>query len=237
MRERVLELARADRRVVAGAVIGSLAHGAGDRWSDLDLGFGLASGVAPADVLGDWTRTLEREFAALHLFDLPSRSTVYRVFLFPGYLQVDLSATPASEFGAAGPRFELLFGNAGDQPHAERPSARDLFGLGVHHAVRARICIERDRRWQAQFWIAGIRDEALSLACLRRGLDLGYGRGYDDLPREALEAFEGTLVRSVDRDELLRALSRAIDALLREADDVGELATGMERQLRGLAAR
>jgi hypothetical protein len=34
--DRVLELAAADDRVVAGAVVGSLADG-GDRWSDLDL--------------------------------------------------------------------------------------------------------------------------------------------------------------------------------------------------------
>ena len=39
IRERVLQLAASDARVVAGAVVGSLAHGGGDRWSDLDLTF------------------------------------------------------------------------------------------------------------------------------------------------------------------------------------------------------
>ena len=46
-RDRILAIARADRRIVAGAAIGSAAHGPGDRWSDLDLGFGVG------EVFGD----------------------------------------------------------------------------------------------------------------------------------------------------------------------------------------
>src|SRR5690348_4311519 len=37
LRDRVLELARADGRVIAGALVGSLAAGGGDQYSDLDL--------------------------------------------------------------------------------------------------------------------------------------------------------------------------------------------------------
>jgi hypothetical protein len=56
--DRVLELAAEDERVVAGAVVGSLADG-GDRWSHLDLTFALADGLPSADVLDEWTRRLE----------------------------------------------------------------------------------------------------------------------------------------------------------------------------------
>ena len=55
LRARVLTLAEADRRVVAGAAVGSLALGGGDRLSDLDLTFGVADEVPVAEVLGDWT--------------------------------------------------------------------------------------------------------------------------------------------------------------------------------------
>src|SRR5206468_762428 len=41
LRERVLSLAMDDDRVVAGAVVGSLAVDAGDRFSDLDMTFGV----------------------------------------------------------------------------------------------------------------------------------------------------------------------------------------------------
>ena len=42
IRDRILEMAKSDERVVAGAVVGSLATGEGDRWSDLDLTFGVS---------------------------------------------------------------------------------------------------------------------------------------------------------------------------------------------------
>jgi hypothetical protein len=232
--DRVLELAHADPRVVAGAVVGGLASG-GDRWSDLDLTFGVADGVPVAEVLADWTAELVRELDAVHLFDLPSGAAIYRVFLLPGCLQVDLSFAPSSEFGARGPSFALLFGDAVELPHGEPPSAHDLFGLGVHHAVRSRFCIERGRLWQAEYWISGVRDEALALACLRRGLDSAHGRGFDALPPEVPAAASDALVRSVQREELLRALDAAVDLLLREAVEVGDVAAKVEAQLRGLA--
>ena len=47
----------------------------------------------------------------------------------------------------------------------------------MHHAVRARFCIERGRWWQAEYWISGVRDQALALACHRRGLAVAHGRG------------------------------------------------------------
>ena len=52
--------------------------------------------------------------------------------------------------------------------------------------------------------------------------------------RQTLAAPEDALVRSLDRDELLRALAAAVGALLREANDVRELATKVEPQLREL---
>ena len=236
VRDRLLEMARADERIVAAAMVGSLALGGGDRWSDLDLTFGLANGVKAADVPGDWTLALEKEFVAVHLFDLPFMSSLYRVFLFPGSLQVDLSFTPGAEFGALGPKFRLLFGETVERAHIPAPSAPYLFGLGVHHAVRARFSIERGRPWQAEYWISGVRDQARSLACLRRGLAPASGRGYDDLPAEALALFHDALVRSTDRGELLRALGAAIEAMLRESGDVPGLASKVEEELRGLVS-
>ncbi len=231
---RVLEIASADQRIVAGAVVGSLALAEGDRWSDLDLTFAVADGVSVDDVLADWTRSLVREFDAVQLFDLPTGGTIYRVFLLPGCLQFDLSFTPASGFGAAGPKFRLLFGRAVDKPFPSSPSPHELFGYAVHHALRARFSIERGRCWQAEYWISGARDYALGLACLRRGLPARYGRGLDQLPVEVREAFADTLVRSLERDELRRALTATISGLLREAGEVQELAGKVEPQLREL---
>lgn len=105
VRDRVLDMASSDARVVAGAAVGSLAHDQGDQWSDLDLTFALADDVPMTDVLEDWSRTVVQEFGAVHLFDLPSGPTIYRVFLFPNCLELDLSFFPRSEFTAGGPKF------------------------------------------------------------------------------------------------------------------------------------
>ncbi len=236
VRDRVLQLAASDARVVAGAVVGSLALDKGDRWSDLDLTFAVADDVPLRDVLEDWTRRLVEEFDAAHLFDLPSGASIYRVFLLPGCLQFDLSFTPASQFGASGPKFKMLFGDAVEKPHVQPPPAQELFGYAVHHALRARFCIERGRYWQAEYWISGARDCALSLACRRRGLPANEGRGFDALPPDVRDSFTGALVASLERDELLRALGCMIERLLGEADEVRELAAKVEPQLCKLTA-
>lgn len=234
IRDHVLHLAASDARVVAGAAVGSLALEEGDRWSDLDLTFAIADNLSIFDVLEDWTRDLVDEFGAVQLFDLPSGASIYRVFLLPGCLQFDLSFTPASKFGATGPKFKLIFGSSVEKPHAQPPSAQELFGYAVHHALRARFCIERGRYWQAEYWISSGRDYALSLACRRRGLPASHGRGFDNLPGEVLDVFTNTLVTSLDRDELLRALAKVINGLLGEVEEVQELAHKVGPQLREL---
>jgi hypothetical protein len=236
LRERTLEFAASDKRIVAGAVVGSLALNEGDRWSDLDLTFAVKDDVNQLDVLEDWTNKLVEEFYATHLFDLQSGDSIYRVFLLPGCLQFDLSFTPASKFCATGPKFRLLFGSSVEKPYAPQPSAQELFGYAVHHALCARFCIERGRYWQAEYWISGIRDYALNLACRREGLPANNGRGYDALPLEVSDKFKGALVTTLERDELLRALNCVIEGLLSEADEVKDLATKVEPQLRMLIA-
>jgi hypothetical protein len=163
LRERVLGLAEEDERVVAGALVGSLAVDGADRFSDLDLTFGIADYVRVADVLDDWTRTLIDELDAVHLAELERGPTTYRVFLLPDALQLDLSMTPAARFRPAGPRFRLLFGETtpgeSESPTPPVPGdlfistpavAGDIFGWGVIYALHARACIERGRSWQAE---------------------------------------------------------------------------------------
>src|SRR5262249_12415782 len=153
----------------------------GDRWSDLDLTFGVAADVD--DVVNDWTARLERDFRAVHLFDLQAGPTTYHVFLFPGGLQVDLSFTPGA-VAQTGPQFNVLFGDKVEQHPVARLDPNEVFGLCVHHALRARIGIERGRLWSAQYYVHELRHETLSLACLQRGSNARYARGFDELPFE-----------------------------------------------------
>ena len=211
IRSTILEIARADPRVLAGAELGSRATGDGDQWSDLDLSFGVVDEGAVAEVLADWTSRL-RELGAVHLFDIANLGFEYRVLLFPGNLQVDISVAPADQFGALGPKFNLLFGEAVERTRPEPATAPDAFGLAVHHAVRAGICIRRGKLWQAEHWLHELRDLALELACLR-----------ESLPARLEEA------------ELLRSLDRSIDLLLSQAGDTLDPATEWSDRLRELS--
>jgi hypothetical protein len=216
--DHVLELARNDSRVVAGAEVGSLALGEGDRWSDLDLTFGVTDGVALTHVLDDWTRDLISRFDTVHLFDLVADPAIYRVFLLPDYLQLDVSVSPASQFRSTSPRFKLLFGEANEPNYRGLPPRGETLGWAVLWVRHARVCIERNQWWQAEYAIAHLRYHAMDLACLRLDLPAYYGKGFDRLPAEVRDAFEGALVRSLDRNELIRASNAGIEALLKECE-------------------
>jgi len=86
LREQLLRLAQQDARVVAAAAVGSLAADGGDRFSDVDLTFGIADHVPVTEVLNGWTRRFIDQLDAVHLADLQRGPTTYRVFLFPDAL-------------------------------------------------------------------------------------------------------------------------------------------------------
>jgi hypothetical protein len=195
----VLDRARSDPRISAAAIIGSAVTGAVDRWSDVDLTFGVVEPVET--VLADWGAWVEQELGALHHWDLPSGSTTYRVFLLPDCLQVDLSFTPAAEFGARGPVADGLRrdGRTASHPAAGHPHA-DRDGLAER--------LDRTHRDRARPALAGgvLRQQRPRpgtrprVRVLRR--EPSYARGIDRLPREVTEPFEDALVGSFEPDEL-----------------------------------
>src|SRR2546430_2675386 len=207
VRQRVLALAQSDPRAIAGALTGSMAFGGGDRWSDIDVAFGIAEGMTPEAVLEDWTQVLEREWSVLHHFHLRYGSSVYRVFLLPSGLEVDVAATPAEDFGARGPNFHALFGPTYQLEARPQPNASSLIGLCWHHVLHARACIERHKPWQAEYWISEMRHHILELACLRLGENALEGRGFDRLPSRVREPLAEALVRSLNwRYGILRSV-------------------------------
>ncbi len=218
MRQCVLDLARSDPRVTAGALTGSAAVDNMDAWSDIDLAFAIADGVSPETVLQDWTAAFGRDFDAVHHFDLRAGTSIFRVFLLPSGLEIDVSVTPEREFGARGPRFRALFGSSRQLEALPPPAPDHLIGLGWHHLLHARSCIERGKPWQAEYWISALRDHALSLACLRLGQPAVYARGIDRLPASVTGSLADALVRSLDAPELRRALAAATAGFLRELE-------------------
>jgi len=216
IRSRLLELAGADDDVVAAAITGSHAAGKADEWSDIDLALAIRGDLAPA--LERWTGVLQRDFGALNHWDLPWATSIYRVFLLPRWLEVDIAFTPAADFGPRGPNWQTVFGETVAVEQNAPVPQDDLVGLGWHHLLHARMCIARGKPWQAEWLISGARDHVLALACLRLGLTTRFAKGVDALPRALTEPAEAALVRSFDDAELMRALAAAVDAYRRELE-------------------
>jgi len=216
LRSDLLEQAAADSRLTGGAITGSFASGHEDRWSDIDLAFGVGEAADMPAVLSDWTARMYGSHGAVDHFDVRAGAWTYRVYLLASTLQVDLAFVPAAEFRALAPTFRLVFGQANDARHIPPPVATDLIGMGWLYALHVRSSIARGKPWQAVHMIAGVRDHALALACLRHGLPAAHGKGIDGLPREVTAPFEDSLARSLDAAELARAFQAAVAGLRRE---------------------
>ncbi|WP_330437595.1 nucleotidyltransferase domain-containing protein [Micromonospora sp. NBC_00821] len=214
IRQRLLHLAEHDSAIVAAAITGSHATDDEDRWSDIDLAFAVSD---PLDaVMRRWTRQMYQDFAAVHHWDLTAGSAIYRVFLLPRCLEVDLAFSPEAEFGPRGPSWRLMFGQSTPPPAARTSGQDEMAGLAWHHALHARISIERGRYWQAEHWISAMRTQTIALACHRLGLPTSYAKGAHLLPADISGPLETTLVRSTDETELRRALRAAATALAEE---------------------
>lgn len=216
VRERLLERARADSRLVGAAITGSAARDAEDQWSDIDLFFGVTAGVSVADAVQEWSDHLYGEFGAVHHFDLSSGPATYRAFLLDDLLEVDLGFTPASTFGPRGKgAFRVVFGEPA--PRVEDPAGTaHVVGFCWHHVLHARVCTERGALWSAEFWVSALRDHTLTLASGRLGLDTHYAKGADHLPADTRAAVADALVRALEPGELRRALAAATQAFVAE---------------------
>ena len=232
VRASLLDRAEGDARIVAAAITGSAALDAEDRWSDVDLAFGVAASADRDEVIADWTRTLEREFRTVHHWDLPSMESLFRGFLLPDGLEVDISFTPETAFGAYTPRFKLVFGSSRELPTPGRRPGRELVGYAWHHALHAHASIARGESWQAVQLISILRGNVFALACTRLGLPAAVWKGFDALPPELRERLEPSLVASLAAAELRRALSICTEALLDEiARDDPRLASALASPL------
>src|SRR5438552_3380487 len=121
LRADLLECAANDRRISGAAITGSAASACEDRWSDIDLAFGVSAAVEVPRVLSDWTAHMYDRHLALHHLDIKSGAWIYRVFLLPSALQVDLAFVSATEFRALAPTFRLMFGEANEAQHVPPP--------------------------------------------------------------------------------------------------------------------
>jgi hypothetical protein len=211
----LIERAERDERVTSAAIVGAEAGERADRWSDVDLTLGVSDEASVDEVMTDWTSAIDTEFDGPHLFDVHAGPSIYRVFLLPGNLQVDLSFTPAARFGPTSPDFRLIFGKVMENRVREPMSRlaetpRQRFGLCVLYLIRTRFSLERE--------------------------NLGRAEHYFRLAAELLGDRTPSLPAPPTHAALLAAQQEALETLIRDPGAGRDLAQRLESQLRELAA-
>jgi hypothetical protein len=236
IRSDLLAAARADGRISGAAITGSASLDREDRWSDIDLAFGITDATAIAAAMSDWTALMYERHNAVHHVDEIAGAWIYRVFLLRNTLQVDLAFVAAAEFAPRAPSFRLVFGATADRPYPEPRRAENLIAFAWLYGLHVRSSIERGKLWQAEYMVTTMRNYTLALACLRRGLPAAEGRGFDQLPREVTAPLDASFVSRLDVGQLRDAFAAVMRVLRAEiAATDGALARRVDETLEELA--
>jgi hypothetical protein len=237
LKARLLEFANHDPRLSGAAVTGSAAAGREDRWSDIDLAFGVADPALVGAVLSDFSDFMSAHGSIYH-HDVRAGAWIYRVFFLPGGLQVDLAFVEQGEFRPLGPAFQLVSGDAKPIQPFPPPNPKDIIGLAWLHALHARSCILRDKLWQAEYMVSAVRDHTLALACIRLGQPSAHGRGMDSLPESVTRPLLESMIRHLSSDELWRAFDAVLGSLTSEVNQADPaLGLRVSRELSSLSCK
>lgn len=218
LRDRLIEQARADDRVVGCALVGSMARGAEDAWSDIDLAIQLAPTVDLGSVVADWTAWLRETVEISDTFDIHAFGALYRVFFCATSLQVDLSFWPHETFRSTGEPVRMVFGEPPPSADRGEPDMSVPIRMGWLYALHARSAIARGRVWQAEMMLGDLRNQVLALACIRWGLNPEHGRGAHLLPQADTADLMAARATRLEDAELRRSLRATARAYLNEVE-------------------
>ncbi len=216
LRDELVSAAQKDANLCGAAHTGSAAASRLDRWSDIDLALGLKATASYDQVIAEWTASLYQRHHAVAHVDVMRGTTLFRVFLLRNTLQVDIAFWRAEDFGAIGPNFRLIFGEAKTPRSTPASSAQDLVGMAWLYALHVRSSLERGRGLQAEYMLSGMRSQVFELACLRCGVVAKQGRGLDDLPEAEKDAAARCVPGSLEPVELNRAFGCTMEVLVEE---------------------
>jgi hypothetical protein len=172
--------------------------------------------------VAEWTERLYHHHEAVAHVDVMRGPTLFRVFLLENTLQVDVAFWRAEEFAATGPHFRLIFGEAKPRQNTPDPNPPSVIGMAWLYALHVRSSLARDRIFQAEYVLTGMRNHVCQLASLRCGVTPHQGRGLDDLP--ALERLTAAkcIPQSLELFELKRAFRTTMQALMEEVRHVDD---------------
>jgi hypothetical protein len=231
LRDELVAAAQQDANLCGAAHTGSAASSSLDRWSDIDLALCLKAGASYEQVVAEWTERLYQRHDAVAHVDVMRGATLFRVFLLRNTLQVDIAFWPAEEFGAIGPNFRLIFGEAKPARPEPPSNPQALIGMAWLYALHVRSSLARGRVLQAEYMLSGMRNHVFELTCLRCGVIAKQGRGLDDLPASERAAAARCVPSSLEPFELKRAFQNTTELLVTE---IRHLDAALEARLAGV---
>lgn len=232
----IIELSKNDTRITDCAIVGSESVGENDKFSDIDLTFGVKNDINISQILNEWNDLMSERFDANVLFDLPYEESIYRVYLLPNALQVDLSFTPHKNFGAITTRFKLLFGQSSEREQKRPPELPNVFGYCVLYALKSRCSTERKKYRQSFHYLNELRNNLMILKCLTLKTNPFDGRSYDELPISFLNKIKRTLAKDVKQSDLNNSLKNLTTILTEEAELLNTLKYKFEDELKLISA-
>ncbi|WP_405207230.1 hypothetical protein [Aquimarina sp. LLG6339-5] len=223
VQELIIDFAKSNSKIIDCAIVGSESVGNNDQWSDIDLTFGYEDKADIENILREWSKMMLERFSANILFDISFGESIYRVFLLPNALQVDLSFTPSEYFGAITNRFKLIFGKQKEKEFKSLPEINDIVGYAILFALKTRTSIERKNYWQAEYYLSKSRENVMVLKCLKENLNPFDGRGFDELPVDFLLQIQNALIIELNRPNLQNGLKTLTQILIEELSSIDSL--------------
>jgi predicted nucleotidyltransferase len=214
-----------DERIEGVLVVGSGAHGFADEYSDVDLAVILREGD-PASFALEWAARLESALPVVHRFGDDRGEAGYVIgLLLENFLEVDVGFLRLDQMAERGMPWAIAFDRAGDverrqrslepaSEDAERAYRRIVDGIW-HWITHGRVAIARGNVLLALADLDEVRAGLVRTAAIRCGI--GNRKHFDRLPRQVRDRVEESLPRSLDPQELTRALAAAAQAFFAEA--------------------
>lgn len=229
--DRILRLATEDDGMVGCILVGSGSWGFTDQYSDLDLCLVVNDQADIEAVSGEWLTTVRSSLPVVtHFRANPAQDMVLYGFFLESFLEVNLCLLRPRDLEARKGNWKVLLDGLGDLDQrmadswAQKSSeagVRDYY-LGRiaaiwHYVLHAFVALKREHLWQALSDVVEIRNQAISLHGLRKGLVVKRNRDAHKMDPGFLRSLEGSLVGAIAREELQAALWNATRCFFGEA--------------------
>ncbi len=228
-----------DDRITGAVLVGSGATGFRDRYSDVDLAVLIGEEARLEEIYADWWDRLHTLFNPVDAFKEPSKH-LYG-FLLDRYMELDISFQGESGLYEHRPNWRILFDRRSVIPSLMKTREKPAVDKAAAHEKRIQDSwyyvlhcvnsIQREQPLRASFFISFLRDEAVLMAGLSRGLKTSAGSYFaetDRFPEDVKKRIVATFPVSMESKDLLRALRAVVELYYDEAERL-DRELGMDR--------